>query len=50
MTTLVPEPILQAMAPGLVEDFHASHPLVIDQTRPTYDPVCNSLCFWLQGY
>jgi hypothetical protein len=39
MTVLVPEPILQVMAPGIVEDFHASHPEVIDQRRPKYDPV-----------
>ena len=50
MTVLVPEPILQAMAPGIVEDFHASHPgpEVIDQRRPTYDPVRDLLFFWLQ--
>ena len=49
MTALVPEPILQAMAPGIVKDYHASHPQIIDPTRPTYDPVCDSLFFWIQG-
>jgi hypothetical protein len=39
MTALVPEPILQALAPGLVEDFHTSHPQIIDQTVANYDPV-----------
>jgi len=42
MTALVPEPILQAMAPGLVADFHATHPRITqgtfsDWTRVAYD-------------
>jgi hypothetical protein len=49
MTALVPEPILWAMAPGLIENFHASHPQIIDRTRPTYDPVRDSILFRLQG-
>ena len=48
MTVLVPELILQVMAPGMVEDFYASHPEVIDQRRPTYDPVRDLLFFSLQ--
>ena len=39
MTALVPEPILQVMAPGLIEDFHASHrPKKLDM-KATYEPV-----------
>jgi hypothetical protein len=49
MTALVPEPILQAMVPGLVKDFHASHPQIIDRTRLTYDPVCDPLFFPASG-
>jgi hypothetical protein len=53
ITALVPEPILQAIAPELVADFHAAlpaHPrkaqiLKIfspDQARPAYNPVRES--------
>ena len=39
MTVLVPEPILQVMAPGLIEDFHASHRLKKTNMKATYEPV-----------
>ena len=49
MTVLVPEPILQALAPGIVEDFHASHrPKKIDR-KATYDPVRDSFVFTASG-
>ena len=39
MTALVLKPILQVMAPGLIEDFHASHcPKKLDM-KATYEPV-----------
>jgi hypothetical protein len=50
MIALVPEPILQAITPGLVADYCAAHPQIIknlkafsDRTRPAYDPVRVSL-------
>ena len=48
ITALVPEPILQAIAPGLVADFHTAHPRILkdffsDQARPAYNPVRDSL-------
>jgi hypothetical protein len=51
ITALVPEPILQAMAPGLVADFHTTHPRILkkifpDQARPAYNPVRDSLLLW----
>ena len=47
MTALVPEPILQVMAPGLIEDFHASHrPKKLDM-KATYEPVRVFYVFFL---
>lgn len=49
ITALVPEPILQAMAPGLVADYHTTHPRILksyfsDQVAQlAYNPVRNSL-------
>jgi len=48
MIALVPEPILQAITPGLVADYCGAHPQIIkktflDRTRPAYDPVRVSL-------
>ena len=46
MTVLVPEPILHAMAPALVEDFHACHPQKkIDEAAIIYGPVRKSFFF-----
>ena len=46
MTALVLEPILQVMAPGLIEDFHASHcPKKLDM-KATYEPVHFFTCFF----
>jgi hypothetical protein len=52
ITALVPEPILQAMAPGLVADFRTGHPQILkkfffDQTRPSYNPVRDSLFLYM---
>ena len=48
MTALVPEPILQVMAPGLIEDFHASHrPKKLDM-KATYEPVRVFYVFFLR--
>ena len=50
MTALVPEPILQVMAPGLIEDFHASHcPKKLDM-KATYEPVCVYYVFFFSGF
>lgn len=54
ITALVPGPILQAVAPGLVADFHIAHPWILkkffsDQERPAYNPVRDSRLLWLQG-
>jgi hypothetical protein len=54
MIAFVPEPILQAMVPGLVAEFHTTHPRVLknyfsDHARPAYNPVRDSLFLQLQG-
>jgi hypothetical protein len=54
MIAFVPEPILQAMVPGLVAEFHTTHPRVLknyfsDHARPAYNPVHDSLFLQLQG-
>ena len=41
MTVLVPELILQVIAPGLIEDFHASHCPKKTDMKSTYEPVCD---------
>jgi len=43
ITAHVSEPILQAITPSLVADFHAAHPRIVKKNcsdRPAYDPVC----------
>lgn len=44
INVLVPEPVLQAIAPGLVADYQATHPRILkiffsNQGRPAYNPV-----------